>query len=591
MSGSAWVQLAVYLLVLLSLVKPLGWYMARVYQGQPCGLDRALGWLERGIYRLAGVDPRGEMTWRTYAVGVLLFNLLGIIVLYLLLRIQQHLPFNPQGFEANSPDLAFNTAASFATNTNWQSYSGETTLSYLSQMLGLTVQNFVSAATGMAVLVALIRGIVRRTTTTIGNFWVDLTRSTLYILMPLSIVLAIALVSQGVIQSIRSYETVALLQPTEDGDKNAVTEQTLPMGPAASQIAIKQLGTNGGGFFNVNGAHPFENPTPLSNFLELLAILLIPAALTYTFGIMIGDTRQGWAILAAMLIIFVPLAVGCMIAEERGVPAIAELGVDQSPSPIQSGGNMEGKEVRFGVPSSALWASVTTAASNGSVNSMHDSFTPLGGLVPMFLMQLGEVIFGGVGSGLYGMLMFAIVAVFVAGLMVGRTPEYLGKKIEAFEMKMASLTILIPPLVVLIGTAIAVLGPGLEYKAPDTGETKNQLGNSGAHGFSEVLYAFSSAGNNNGSAFAGLTANEPFYNTALGIAVLVARYWLIIPVLAIAGSLARKKLTPVGAGTLPTHTPVFVVMLIGIVLLVGALNFVPALALGPVVEHLQMIGR
>jgi len=591
MSGSAWVQLAVYLLVLLSLVKPLGWYMARVYQGKPCGLDRALGWLERGIYRLAGVDPRGEMTWRTYAVGVLLFNLLGIIVLYLLLRIQQHLPFNPQGFEANSPDLAFNTAASFATNTNWQSYSGETTLSYLSQMLGLTVQNFVSAATGMAVLVALIRGIVRRTTTTIGNFWVDLTRSTLYILMPLSIVLAIALVSQGVIQSIRSYETVALLQPTEDGDKNAVTEQTLPMGPAASQIAIKQLGTNGGGFFNVNGAHPFENPTPLSNFLELLAILLIPAALTYTFGIMIGDTRQGWAILAAMLIIFVPLAVGCMIAEERGVPAIAELGVDQSPSPIQSGGNMEGKEVRFGVPSSALWASVTTAASNGSVNSMHDSFTPLGGLVPMFLMQLGEVIFGGVGSGLYGMLMFAIVAVFVAGLMVGRTPEYLGKKIEAFEMKMASLTILIPPLVVLIGTAIAVLGPGLEYKAPDTGETKNQLGNSGAHGFSEVLYAFSSAGNNNGSAFAGLTANEPFYNTALGIAVLVARYWLIIPVLAIAGSLARKKLTPVGAGTLPTHTPVFVVMLIGIVLLVGALNFVPALALGPVVEHLQMIGR
>ena len=591
MSGSAWVQLAVYLLVLLSLVKPLGWYMARVYQGKPCGLDRALGWLERGIYRLAGVDPRGEMTWRTYAVGVLLFNLLGIIVLYLLLRIQQHLPFNPQGFEANSPDLAFNTAASFATNTNWQSYSGETTLSYLSQMLGLTVQNFVSAATGMAVLVALIRGIVRRTTTTIGNFWVDLTRSTLYILMPLSIVLAIALVSQGVIQSIRSYETVALLQPTEDGDKNAVTEQTLPMGPAASQIAIKQLGTNGGGFFNVNGAHPFENPTPLSNFLELLAILLIPAALTYTFGIMIGDTRQGWAILAAMLIIFVPLAVGCMIAEERGVPAIAELGVDQSPSPIQSGGNMEGKEVRFGVPSSALWASVTTAASNGSVNSMHDSFTPLGGLVPMFLMQLGEVIFGGVGSGLYGMLMFAIVAMFVAGLMVGRTPEYLGKKIEAFEMKMASLTILIPPLVVLIGTAIAVLGPGLEYKAPDTGETKNQLGNSGAHGFSEVLYAFSSAGNNNGSAFAGLTANEPFYNTALGIAVLVARYWLIIPVLAIAGSLARKKLTPVGAGTLPTHTPVFVVMLIGIVLLVGALNFVPALALGPVVEHLQMMAR
>jgi potassium-transporting ATPase potassium-binding subunit len=591
MTLNAWVQLGLYLAVLVALSKPLGWYMARVYQGQPCGLDRALGWLERLIYRMAGVDPAREMPWRGYAVAVLLFNLVGLVTVYLLLRLQHWLPLNPQGFEANTPDSAFNTAVSFATNTNWQGYSGETTMSYLSQMLGLTVQNFVSAATGMAVLVALIRGMVRRTAETIGNFWVDLTRSTLYILLPLSLILAVVLVSQGVVQNFRRYEDVALLQPTVDGDKKAVTEQTLPMGPAASQIAIKQLGTNGGGFFNVNGAHPYENPNPLTNFLELLAILLISAALCHTFGYMVGDGRQGWAILAAMLVIFVPLAIGCIAAEEQGVPALTVLGADQTSSPLQSGGNMEGKEVRFGIATSGLWATATTAASNGSVNSMHDSFTPLGGLVPMFLMQLGEVIFGGVGSGLYGMLMFAIVAVFVAGLMVGRTPEYLGKKIEAFEMKMASLTILIPPLVVLIGTAIAVMGPGLTYTDPDKGEIKSQLNNRGAHGFSEVLYAFSSAGNNNGSAFAGLNANEPFYNTALGIAMLISRYWLIIPVLAIAGSLVRKKVTPPGAGTLPTHTPVFVAMLVGIVLLVGALNFVPALALGPIVEHLQMIAR
>jgi K+-transporting ATPase ATPase A chain len=436
-----------------------------------------------------------------------------------------------------------------------------------------------------------------------------LTRTTLYILLPLSVVWALVFVSQGMLQNFRAYETVALLQPMSvdepvtdadgkpvmdaDGkpktEKKAVTEQTLPMGPVASQIAIKQLGTNGGGFFNVNGAHLFENPTPLSNFFEMLAILLIGAALCYTFGVMVNDTRQGWAILAAMLVIFVPLVIGCIAAEEHGVPAFTKAGADQTPSALQAGGNMEGKEVRFGIATSGIWAAATTAASNGSVNSMHDSYTPLGGLIPMWLMQLGEVVFGGVGSGLYGMLMFAIVAVFVAGLMVGRTPEYLGKKIEAFEMKMASLTILIPPAIVLIGTAIAVMGPGLDWVAPDTGEVKGNLNNPGAHGFSEVLYAFSSAGNNNGSAFAGLTANEPFYNTALGIAMLIARYWLIIPVLAIAGSLARKKVTPAGAGTLPTHTPVFVVMLVGIVLLVGALNFVPALALGPIVEHLQMI--
>jgi K+-transporting ATPase ATPase A chain len=617
MTTNAWIQLALFLIVLLALVKPLGWYMARVYQGQPCGLDRVLGWLERGVYRLAGVDQQSEMSWKTYSVVVLLFNGIGLLAVYALQRLQGLLPFNPEGFDAVPPDLAFNTAVSFATNTNWQNYGGETTLSYLVQMAGLGVQNFLSAATGMAVLVALIRGLTRRSVETIGNFWVDLTRSTLYVLLPLSLILAVLLVSQGVVQNFQSYQQIELVQATQDADKKPITTQTLPMGPASSQIAIKQLGTNGGGFFNVNGAHPYENPTPLSNFLELLAILLIPAALCYTFGVMVGDTRQGWAVLAAMLVILVPLMIGCIVAEQAGNPALTVLGADQQASETQPGGNMEGKEARLGIANSALWACATTAASNGSVNSMHDSYTPLGGLIPMWLMQLGEVIFGGVGSGLYGMLMFVIVAVFVAGLMVGRTPEYLGKKIEAFEMKMASLVILIPPLVVLVGTAIAVLGPGLtiaettkekdaatgaeitkEVIDPETGKAKQKslLGNpadpekkfTGAHGFSEVLYAFSSAGNNNGSAFAGLNGNNLFYNTALGLAMLIARYWLVIPVLAIAGSLARKKYTPPGAGTLPTHTPLFVVLIVGTVLLVGALTFVPALALGPVVEHLQM---
>lgn len=592
MTLNAWIQLGVYLAILVAAVKPLGWYMARVYEGKPCGMDRVIGRLERLLYRFAGVDPQQEMTWRTYAVAVLLFNLFGLIAVYLLLRLQHLLPFNPQGFAAVSPDLAFNTAASFATNTNWQSYGGESTLSYLPQMLGLTVQNFVSAATGMAVLVALIRGLVRRSSATIGNFWFDLTRSTLYVLLPLSIVLAVVLVSQGVVQNLNAYEQVALLQqPAEAVAKKEMVEQTLPMGPAASQVAIKQLGTNGGGFFNVNGAHPFENPTPLSNLLEMLAILLIPTALCYTFGMMVGDTRQGWAVLAAMMVIFVPLTIGCIAAEQSGVPAWTAAGVDQSESALQAGGNMEGKEVRYGIVNSGIWASATTAASNGSVNAMHDSFTPLGGLVPLWFMQLGEVVFGGAGSGLYGMLMFAFVAVFVAGLMVGRTPEYLGKKIEAYEMKMASLTILIPPLVVLIGTAVAVLGPGLEFTAADRNEIRSNLNNPGAHGFSEVLYAFSSAGNNNGSAFGGLNANVLFYNTALGLAMLISRYWLTIPVLAIAGSLASKKFTPPGAGTLPTHTPLFVGLLVGTVILVGALTFIPALALGPIVEHLQMIAQ
>ncbi len=588
MTTSGVLQLILYMVVLLALAKPLGSYMARVYEGRPVGLGRVLGWLERLIYRLSGVRPNEEMSWKTYAATMLLFNLAGLLVVYVLQRFQGGLPLNPQGLGAVSPDSSFNTAVSFASNTNWQGYGGETTMSYLTQMLGMTVQNFVSAATGMATLAAFIRGFARRSAATIGNFWVDLTRTTLYILLPLSFVLALILVSQGVVQTFSPYAKVTVVQPTEydepitdkDGKtkKAMLTEQVLAVGPAASQIAIKQLGTNGGGFFNVNSSHPFENATPLSNFLELLAILLIPAALCYTFGVMVGDTRQGWAVLAAMTVMFVGLLAVCVVAEQNG-HTLVQQGVDHTASALQAGGNMEGKEVRFGIATSALWATATTAASNGSVNSMHDSFSPIGGLVPMWLMQLGEVVYGGVGSGLYGMLVFAIIAVFVAGLMVGRTPEYLGKKIEAYEMKMASLVILIPPAVVLIGTAVGVLAPG----------GKAIIFNPGPHGFSEVLYAFSSAGSNNGSAFAGLGANTPFYNTALGLAMLFARYWLAIPTLAIAGSLARKKIVPPGAGTLPTHTPLFVGLLVGVVLLVGALTFLPALALGPIVEHLTLI--
>jgi K+-transporting ATPase ATPase A chain len=459
MTVNTFLQIAVYLAVLLALVKPLGTYMARVYEGKGIGLDRVLGGLERGFYRLCGVKPGQEMNWKTYALAMLLFNVVGLLAVYGLQRTQEltFLPLNPQEQKGVSPDSSFNTAMSFATNTNWQGYSGESTMSYLTQMLGLAVQNFLSAASGMAVLVALIRGLTRRSAQTIGNFWVDMTRSTLYILLPLSLVLAIALVSQGVLQNFHPYETATLRNPTKDDKEKPVTEQTLPMGPVASQVAIKQLGTNGGGFFGANSAHPYENPTPLSNFLEMLAILLIPAALCYTFGKMAGDTRQGWAVLAAMLLIFVPLLTLCAVSEQLGNPDFDRAGVDQRASDLQPGGNMEGKEARFGIANSALWATATTAASNGSVNAMHDSFTPLGGLVPMWLIQLGEVIFGGVGSGLYGMLVFAIVAVFIAGLMVGRTPEYLGKKIEAYEMKMASLVILIPPFVVLAGTAVAVL--------------------------------------------------------------------------------------------------------------------------------------
>jgi K+-transporting ATPase ATPase A chain len=578
MSGWNWFQLALYLAVLLALAKPLGLFMAHVYSGQQTFLVPLLGPIERLTYRAAGVNPDVEMSWKTYALALLAFNLLGLLTVYLLQRLQGILPLNPQGFVAVSPDSAFNTAASFATNTNWQGYGGETTMSYLTQLLALTVQNFVSAATGMAVLAALARGFARRTANTIGNYWVDLTRGTLYILLPLALILALVLVSQGVVQTFRPYQMATLVQPTTDAGGQRVTEQVLAVGPAASQIASKQLGTNGGGFFNANSAHPFENPTPLSNLLEMLAILLIPAALCYTFGWMIGDTRQGWAILIAMTILFV-LMLGLLTwAEQNGNPSLAGLGVDQAASHLQPGGNMEGKELRFGIANSALWATATTAASNGSVNAMHDSFTPLGGLAALWLMQLGEVVFGGVGSGLYGMLAFVIVAVFVAGLMVGRSPEYLGKKIEIYEMKMVALVILIPPILTLMGTALAVAAP----------EGRAGIFNPGPHGFSEVLYAFSSAGNNNGSAFAGLSTNTPFYNVLLGLVMLVARYWLIVPMLGIAGALAAKNKVPVGAGTLPTHTPLFIGWLIGVVVIVGALSFVPALALGPLVEQLML---
>ena len=598
MTANGIFQLVIYMVVLLALAKPLGAYMARVYEGQRLALDRVLGWLERLIYRAGGIRPGEEMGWKGYALAMLAFNFLGLVAVYFLQRAQAVLPLNPQGMAAVSADSSFNTAVSFATNTNWQGYGGESTMSYLTQMLALTTQNFVSAASGMATLVALIRGFARRSAETIGNFWVDLTRTTLYILLPLSVILALALVSQGVVQTFRAYPTATVVQPSEydepvvdkDGKpvldakgqpttkKSKLTEQVIAVGPAASQIAIKQLGTNGGGFFNVNSAHPFENATPLSNFLEVMAILVISGALCYTFGVMVKDTRQGWAVLAAMTVILVGVLAVCVVAEQNGA-VFTKQGADHAASALQAGGNMEGKEVRFGIVNSALWATTTTVASNGSVDSMHDSFTPIGGLVPMWNMQLGEVVYGGVGSGLYGMLMFAIVAVFVAGLMVGRTPEYLGKKIEAYEMKMSALVILIVPALVLVGTSVGVV----------TAAGKAGMANPGIHGFSEVLYAFSSASNNNGSAFAGLSANTPFYNTALGLVMLFGRYWLAVPVLAIAGSLARKKIVPTGSGTLPTHTPLFVVLLIGVVILVGALTYVPALALGPIVEHLTMI--
>ena len=573
MTSNGVLQILLYLAVLLLLAKPLGAFMARVFQREKTLLDPVLGPLERLIYRLARVDAGREMDWKENAIAMVMFNAIGFLVVYLIQRLQHLLPLNPEGMGPVSADSSFNTAVSFATNTNWQGYGGETTMSYLTQMVALTVQNFLSAASGMAVLALIIRGFARHSVRTLGNFWVDLTRSTLYILLPLAVVLAIVLVSQGVPQTLAPYERSHFVDPPRDTSGAQVKEQVIAMGPAASQIAIKQLGTNGGGFFNVNSAHPYENPTPFSNFLEVLAILLISAGLCYTYGVMVKDTRQGWALLAAMTLILVAMIGVCYWAESGPNPLIDGRGIDQT------AGNMEGKEVRFGVANSALWATTTTSASNGSVNSMHDSFTPLGGMIPLIAMHLGEVVFGGVGSGLYGMLVFVIVAVFVAGLLVGRTPEYLGHKVESFDMKMASLLILIMPIAVLVFTAIAVV----------TSDGRAAIANPGAHGFSEILYVFTSQTNNNGSAFAGVSANTPFYNITGAIAMLIGRYWLAVPTLALAGSLARKKLVPPGEGTLPTHTPLFIFWLIAVVLIVGALNFLPALALGPVVEYFTMI--
>ena len=595
MSSQAWLQLAVFLVLLAAAAWPLGRWLVAVAEGRLPGALSAVVRAERGLYRLAGVDAEAGMGWKAYALGLIAFNAVGVLAVYALQRLQGLLPLNPQALPAVSADSAFNTAISFTTNTNWQGYAGESTMSYLTQMLGLAVQNFLSAATGIVVAIALIRGFAARSSAQIGNVWADLTRITLYVLLPLSLVFALFLVGQGTIQNFDSYQEATTLednawqqpktgpdgQPLKDAHGRAVLEemrsptQTIAMGPVASQAAIKMIGTNGGGFFNANSAHPFENPTPLANFVQMLAIFLIPAALVFAFGRMVGDLRQGWAVLAAMTLLFVAAVLVVTPMEQAGNPPLAALGVDQAASHTQPGGNMEGKEARFGISATALFAAITTAASCGAVNGMHDSFTPLGGAVPLVLIQLGEVVFGGVGSGLYGMLIFAILTVFIAGLMIGRTPEYLGKKIEVYEMKMMAVAILVTPVLVLAGTALALV----------TDAGRAGVFNPGPHGFSEVLYAVSSAANNNGSAFAGLSANTPFYNVLLGVAMWLGRFGVIVPVLAIAGSLAAKKRLPVTTGTLPTHGPLFVVLLVGSVLLVGLLNYVPALALGPVVEQ------
>ena len=585
-------QLAIYLVVLLVLSVPVGWYIARVMEGKSA-VNRIFGGIEHFLYRLCGIRADAGMGWKQYVLALLLFNIVGLFVVYALQRLQLWLPLNPAGMANVSADSSFNTAVSFVTNTNWQGYVGESTMSYLTQMLALSVQNFVSAATGIAVAFALIRGFARHSSKSIGNFWVDMTRASLYVLLPLSVLVAVVLMSQGVIQNFKSYVEVSTLettaytvprldpqgQPLKDEKGNPLVDdmktskQTLPMGPVASQEAIKMVGTNGGGFFNANSAHPYENPTPLSNFVQMLAILIIPAALCTSFGMLVGDRRQGWAILAAMTLLFIVMALTVMHFEQQSNPALA------AAHAAQGSGMMEGKETRFGTIASSLFAAITTAASCGAVNAMHDSLSPLGGLVPMLQMQLGEVVYGGVGAGLYGMLIFAVLAVFIAGLMIGRTPEYLGKKIGVFDMKMMSIAILMTPALVLVLTAISVMvESGLAG-----------IANPGAHGFSEILYAFSSAANNNGSAFAGLSANTPYYNVMTGIAMWLGRFGIIVPVLAMAGSLAGKKRLAATSGTLPTHGPLFVALLIGAVILVGALTYVPALALGPVIEHLQMM--
>jgi len=590
-----WLLLLALLGVVLLCTKPLGLYMARVMEGQSTFANRLGGRLEAWIYRSCGVKADEDMTWPHYAIALLLFNVFGALVIYGLQRLQYWLPFNPQHLSAVSPDSSFNTAISFITNTNWQAYSGESTMGYLVQMAGLAVQNFMSAATGIAVAVVLVRGFVRHSASAIGNFWVDVTRATLYVLLPIAAVIAVALVSSGVIQNLDGYKDATTVEalvyeqpktdaagnPLKDAKGNPVTvtttthTQSLPMGPVASQEAIKELGTNGGGFFNANSAHPYENPNAISNYLEMLAILVIPFALTYSFGMMVGDTRQGWALFTAMLVLLVPLIALAYYSEQQGNPLIGQQGIDQVASAAQAGGNMEGKETRFGIAASSLFAAVTTATSCGAVNTMHDSMTPFGGFVPLFLIQLSELAPGGVGTGLYTILIFAILGVFIAGLMIGRTPEYLGKKIESTDMKLASIYILTTPFVALIGTAIGVA----------TAAGKVGVANPGPHGFSEILYAFSSAANNNGSAFGGLSANTVFYNVATGIAMWLGRYWPIVAALALAGSLAAKKRIPVTEGTMPTSGPLFVALLIGSILLIGVLTYVPALALGPVVEH------
>lgn len=599
MNTNQWTQIIIFFAVLLALVKPVGTYMARVYgEGdQPFFMEKWLGWLERLIYKICGIDPKKETDWKGYALAMLAFNIMGGIFLYTLMRVQQWLPLNPAGQSAVPPDLSLNTAVSFITNTNFQFYGGETTLSYLTQMCGMTVQNFVCAASGLAVMIALIRGIARKETTKIGNFWADLVRGTLYIVLPMSFIFALVLLQQGTPQTFAAYPSATLVQPTsydqpvttaagapvtgKDGKPEmthvAVIEQPIALGPMASQISVKQLFTNGGGFMNVNSAHPYENPTPLTDFLELMAVFLISVAQFYTFGVMVKDRRQGWALIIAMFLIFAPMFYLCFASEQGGNPVLNKLTMGTHGETLHDG-NMEGKEVRFGIVNSTLWATACTATSNGSVNSMHDSYTPLGGLVPLWLIELGEVIFGGVGCGLYGMLAFVVVAVFVAGLMVGRTPEYLGKKLGAFETKIASIAILVPALLTLICTAIAVVSDG----------GKAGPSNPGAHGFSEILYGFASMTNNNGSAFAGLNGNT-FYDLLGAAAIWFGRFWIKIPVLALAGSLAKKKAVPESAGTLPTHTPLFIIMLISTVLIVGALVFFPAMALGPIVEHLKML--
>ena len=569
MEVSGIVHILFFFIVILVLTKPLGAYMAMVFEGRGTVSQRFFAPVENVVYRLFMVDVKKEMDWKRYGLAIILFSAFGLLIVYFLQRLQAGLPLNPADLPNTTSDLAFSTASSFTSNTNWQAYGGETTLSYLTQMVGLTVQNFVSASVGIVVVIVLIRGFTRRSTTDLGNFWQDIVRCVLWIMMPMSIVLTILLVSQGVIQNLDAYKNVT----TIDG-----VQQVLAMGPAASQIAIKQLGTNGGGFFNANSAVPFENATPFSNFLEVVAIFLIPAGLTYTFGKMVGDTRQGWAVFAAMSVLFFAAVFVVYASEQRGNPILADIGVNQAYQAgdlASSGGNMEGKEVRNGIADSVIWAVATTDASNGSVNSMHDSYTPIGGLVLMINMQLGEVVFGGTGSGLYGMLIFAIIAVFIAGLMIGRTPEFLGKKIGPFEVKMAIVAFLLPSAFILLFTALATV---------TTGGKAGPL-NVGPHGFSEILYAFTSAGQNNGSAFAGLTANTPFYNTTQGITMLVVRFIPMMAVLALAGALAKKQLVPVSAGTLPTTGPLFVGLLSGVVFVVGGLTFFPSWALGPIVEH------